>query len=143
MAIAAEGRLLWQPSSEQLENAGLTQYMRWLKERKGLSFADYGALWQWSVDHLEDFWESIWQYFDVKASAAYTCVLAERKMPGARWFEGAKLNYAEHALRHATETRPAICFQSEIRPYTEISWAELKRQVAGIANALKGMGVIK
>jgi acetoacetyl-CoA synthetase len=141
MAIAAEGSLLWQPSEERLKNAGLTRYMGWLKTRKGLAFADYHALWQWSVDQVEDFWESIWQYYDIKASSPYTRVLAERKMPGAKWFEGARLNYAEHALRYATPDRPALCFQSEIRPYTEISWEELKSQVAGISNCLKNLGI--
>ena len=141
MAIAAEGSLLWQPSQERLEQAGLSRYMRWLKDHKGLDFSDYHALWQWSVDQIEDFWESIWQYYEIKSSAPYTRVLAERRMPGTKWFEGARLNYAEHALRYATSERPALCFQSEIRPYTEISWAELKQQVGAVANALKGMGV--
>jgi electron transfer flavoprotein alpha subunit len=77
MAIAAEGSLLWQPSQERLEQAGLTRYMRWLKDHKGLEFTDYHALWQWSVDHIEDFWESIWQYYEIKSSAPYTRVLAE------------------------------------------------------------------
>ncbi len=141
VASIPEGTLLWQPSPERLENARLTAYMAWLQKTRGLTFADYNALWQWSVDELEAFWASIWEYYDIKASAPYKQVLKERKMPRTVWFEGAHLNYAEHALRHAAGDRPAIIFESELRARTEISWDELKRQVAALANALKKLGV--
>ena len=141
VASIPEGTLLWQPSPERLKNARLTAYMAWLQKTRGLTFADYNALWQWSVDELEAFWASIWEYYDIKASAPYKQVLKERKMPRTVWFEGAHLNYAEHALRHAVGDRPAIIFESELRARTEISWDELKRQVAALANALKKLGV--
>ena len=136
-----EGALLWQPSPERIEKARLTAYLRWLEADKGLKFADYQALWQWSVDELEAFWESIWQYYGIQSSTPYTRVLAERRMPGTRWFEGTRLNYAEHMLRHGVAGKPAIIFESEIKPYTEITWDQLRAQVAAVANALRGMGV--
>ncbi len=141
MTPAKEGALLWQPSPERLKRARLTAYMAWLKKSRGLEFSDYNALWQWSIDEVEAFWASLWEYYAIKASAPYKQVLKERKMPRTVWFEGARLNYAEHALRHAVDQRPAIIFESELQPYTEITWGELKGQVAALANALKGMGV--
>jgi len=141
VASIPEGTLLWQPSPERLKNARLTAYMAWLLKTRGLAFADYNALWQWSVDELEAFWASIWEYYEIKASAPYKQVLKERKMPRSVWFEGARLNYAEHCLRHAAGDRPAIIFESELRARTEVSWDELKRQVAALANALKKLGV--
>ena len=141
MSTVTEGTLLWQPSPERLKEAQLTAYMAWLKQTRGLAFADYHALWQWSVTDLEAFWESIWQYYAIKASAPYTKVLEAPTMPRTKWFTGAKLNYAEHALRHAQGNQPAIIFQSELKPRTEISWDELKAQVAAVANTLKSQGV--
>src|SRR5215218_5410637 len=117
MTEAAEGHLLWEPTEEFKENAKISHYMRWLESEKGLRFDEYEDLWEWSVTELEDFWASIWEYSEVKASKPYTRVLDERKMPGAKWFEGAELNYAEHVLRHADERPdgPAIMYQSETR----------------------------
>ncbi len=80
-------------------------YMAWLAERRGLRLDCYDELWQWSVDQLDDFWASLWDYFDIRSSAPYAAVLADHAMPGARWFPGATLNYAEHALRAAERPR--------------------------------------
>src|SRR5262245_34090995 len=79
---------LWEPSAEAIERSNLTRYTRWLAEERGVAASDYAELWQWSVDNLEDFWASIWDYFGVEASGERSAVLAEREMPGARWFEG-------------------------------------------------------
>lgn len=140
MAVA-EGSVLWTPSSERVQASELQRYMRWLAQRKGLRFADYHALQRWSVERLEDFWASLWQFFDIRASAPYSRVLAERRMPGARWFEGARLNYAEHCFRYAAGARPAVVSCSELRPPAELAWAELQRQVGAIAASLREMGV--
>src|SRR5690349_18206662 len=123
------------------QQANVTQYMQWLAHEKGLHFTNREALWQWSVDHLEDFWASIWQYFQVMASTPYSTVLADRSMPGAQWFPGAKLNYAEHVFRNASPDRPALLFRSERHHLVTISWAELSRKVASIAHSLRSMGV--
>jgi len=136
-----EGTVLWEPPAERRDAAGLTRYLRWLAERKGLHFDGYDALWRWSVEHLEEFWASLWEFFDIRASAPYSRVLDERKMPGAKWFEGARLNYAEHVFRHASPDRPALIVRSESRPPAEISWAALERDVAAVAAGLREMGV--
>jgi acetoacetyl-CoA synthetase len=142
MTEAAEGTLLWEPSEELKENANITRYMSWLKEEKGLSFEDYGELWEWSVTEIEGFWASIWEYFEVKASKPYERVLAEREMSGAGWFEGTELNYAEQVFRNAARPEePAVLHQSEIRTLSEMSWRELRETVAALAAGLKELGV--
>src|SRR5579859_3761509 len=133
MAVSPENdTLLWEPTAVLKEQAIVTDYMRWLKREKGLIMQSRGELWQWSVDHLEDFWASLWEYFHINASNPYTSVLKERKMPGAQWFSGAELSYAEHMFRHATSERPALIFQAENRPLREVSWDELHRKTGAI-----------
>ncbi len=141
MTSIAEGTLLWEPSAERQQRSEIRRYMAWLAEHKGLAFDDYHALWEWSVQNIEDFWASIWEFFDLKAATPYKTALPERVMPGAQWFPGATLNYAEHVFRNASSDHPALIFQSERHPATAISWAELEQQVASIAAALRGMGV--
>lgn len=138
-----EGDLIWTPNQQAIDYANETKYAAWLKEHKGLSFNGYADLWQWSVDNIEDFWESIWQYFNVKSSAPYDCVLVERKMPGAAWFPGAHLNYAENVLRNESLGGTAIMHCSETRPMQSMSWAELGGQVRKVATQLRAMGVGK
>jgi len=142
MAIA-EGTLLWEPSVEQIERSNLKQYMSWLAERKRLVFQDYHALWQWSVTDLEAFWASIWEYFGIMAKTPYERVLAQRVMPGAKWFTGATLNYAEHIFRGRDPNREAIHYASEIRPLRALTWRDLQNQVAAFRAALKAAGVRK
>jgi acetoacetyl-CoA synthetase len=141
MTETAEGTLLWEPSEELKENANISRYIRWLEDEKGLSFSDYGELWEWSVTELEEFWASIWEFFEVKASRPYERVLSQREMPGANWFEGAELNYAEHALRNARPDEPAVLYQSELRPLDQMTWREIQEKVAALAVGLKGLGV--
>jgi acetoacetyl-CoA synthetase len=141
VADIREGTVLWEPSPERRAQSRMAGYMRWLAERKGLRFDSYQALWQWSVTELEAFWASLWDYFAITASAPYTRVLDARTMPGARWFQGARLNYAEHAFRHASPAHPAIIALSESRPRQEVSWATLRADVASVAAALRDMGV--
>ena len=89
---------LWTPSEQLLERAQMARFMRWAGERRGAPFDSYDELWRWSSSEIEDFWAAIWEYFEVRASRPYERVLAERAMPGTRWFEGAELNYAENLL---------------------------------------------
>ena len=118
MAIAnvAEGTVLWTPSPQRTAAANVTQFLAWLKTHKGLDLADYHALWTWSVHDLEAFWECIWQYFDVQASAPYTTVLSTRRMPGAAWFTGAELNYAQHVFATARPTGSRWCSSRNYAP---------------------------
>lgn len=134
---------LWEPSTERIADSRMQDYMHWLKREKALQFDDYHSLWQWSVDELEAFWASLWEYFDIPHSEPYTRVLDSLEMPGADWFQGSRLNFAEQALRfHRDEPeRPAIVSRSELRPLAELSWGELRRQVASVALSLRQMGV--
>lgn len=137
----AEGALLWQPSDELKKTANLTQFINWVEGERGLNFTGYNELWEWSVTHIEDFWESVWQFYRTKASAPFSKVLSERKMPGALWFPGSKLNYTEHVFRNLTADTPALKFQSEVSPYEEITWQELYKKVTAIALSLRALGV--
>ena len=138
---SGDGVLLWEPSEELKRQANVTRYMQWLAQEKGLSFHSREELWQWSVDNLEDFWASIAEYFHVKFSRPYTAVLTERKMPGAVWFPGSRLNFAEHFFRNATSERPALVFRSERHELVEVSWSELRQKAGAVARALRAMGV--
>jgi acetoacetyl-CoA synthetase len=138
---AKRGELLWKPSAERIEHATMTRYMRWLRAERGLAFDDYEALWEWSVTELERFWASIWDFFEVQASVPYSEVLPRRVMPGARWFPGAELNYAEHIFRGKADGDLAILHASELRPLGELRWGELREQVAGAAAGLRELGV--
>ncbi|MHB8491083.1 MAG: acetoacetate--CoA ligase [Solirubrobacteraceae bacterium] len=137
--------LLWTPSAERRERANITAYLRRTRERTGRTLNDYDELWRWSVDELEPFWESIWQDFGVRASAPYERVLASRAMPGARWFPGAMLNYAERLLdpdnAAQLDGEPAVLHCSELRPLASITRGELARATAELAGGLREMGV--
>ncbi|MBA2395755.1 MAG: acetoacetate--CoA ligase [Ktedonobacteraceae bacterium] len=137
----SEGQPLWEPSAEMKQQANVTHYAQWLEDTKQLHFTSREELWQWSVTNIEDFWASLWEYFHVQSSTPYTTVLTERKMPGAKWFLGAELNYAEHVFRNATPDRPALLFRSERHELVTISWDELRQKVSAIAQALRNMGV--
>ena len=137
---AAEGRLLWAPTRAQLEHSNVARYMRWLGETRDLSFPDYESLWRWSVDDVEAFWASIWEYFDITAHRPYDQVLAERTIQGARWFEGSLLNYAEHALARR-DGHHALIAHSETRPAITLSYRQLAEAVASAAAGLRRLGV--
>ena len=140
-AAISEGELLWEPSRSFTEHSVIAEYMRWLAERHGRRFDNYADLWQWSVTDLEAFWSSIVEFFGVEFQRPADRVLSDRSMPGARWFESARINYAQNVFRHASTERPALVYQSETRPLAEMSWAELESQVASVAATLRSMGV--
>ena len=106
--------------------------MQWLDSEKNLAFQSYSDLWQWSVDDIEAFWESLWDYFEIKSHSPYKAVLSNNNMPGAIWFPGATLNYAEHALSRRDD-HPAIISQSEVDPIGTTTYKELYQEVAEIA----------
>lgn len=135
------GELLWSPSSEQVGASRLYHYQGWLANRHNIPLGSYEELWRWSIDSLEDFWRSIWDYFDVVGEGERTPVLEGRQMPGARWFPNIRLNYAENLLRNATAERPAILARTENAPLREVSWAELERDTAALAARLRGWGI--
>jgi acetoacetyl-CoA synthetase len=141
LSAVAEGELLWEPSEAFKERSVITEYLRWLDERRGHHFDTYADLWRWSVTDLDAFWTSMIDFFGVEFQRPAERVLTSRAMPGARWFEGAQINYAQNVFRHASADRPALVYQSETRPLSELSWAELESQVASLAACLRAMGI--
>ena len=137
---AAEAEVLWEPSEGLVEHAAMTDYICWLERERGLSFAGYGDLWEWSVTELEHFWATVWDYFGIEASKPYA-VLERRDMPGAKWFPGAELNYTENLFRRSRGGAVAVIAASELRERSETTWDELEGQVARMAATLKEMGV--
>ena len=127
--------LLWEPPAEMVERAVMTRYLR--ERGKG----DYDELWRWSVDDLEGFWASIWDFFGVQGG--YDRVLGSTDMPGAEWFPGARVNYAEHLFRGKDDDAVAIVHASELRELSELTWGELRRQTASMAARLRALGVEK
>ena len=122
----------------------MTRFMRWAGERYGSrgAFADYAELWDWSVSEVEQFWAAIWEYCGVRASQPYERVLDSRQMPGAHWFEGAELNYAENMLmRDRAPNALAVLHASELRELDTLTWAQLTEQVAAAAAGLRALGV--
>jgi acetoacetyl-CoA synthetase len=139
-----EGDLLWAPTPERVKGARLTDYMRWLREDRGVDHDSYDSLWRWSVDNLEAFWESIWDYFVVISHTPYRTVLGPSptgaRLEGARWFEGATLNYAEHCLRRRDD-HVAVIAAHESGSAKRTTFAELAEQVAEFAAGLRKLGV--
>jgi acetoacetyl-CoA synthetase len=133
--------VLWEPTAEAVGDANVSRYMWWLERERGVVFRDYHSLWEWSVRELEVFWQSIWGFYDVQASSPYDAVLADARMPGARWFTGARLNHAEHVLARATPERAALIACGERGEPEAISWESLRGQVGALAAALVEMGV--
>lgn len=135
--------VLWSPSPSFRELSRLAHYLKWLDTRKGLKFADYASAWKWSVDEVENFWESLWEYFSVKSYTPWKKVLEGVEMPGYKWFTGSTLNYAEHIFLRRNDAQAAIVFQSEQQSLVEISWDEMESQVASLRAYLKSKGVGK
>src|SRR5436190_11573404 len=135
--IRRVSELLWTPSPERVERANITRFAR----KRGLP-EDYGALWQWSVDHLDDFWAAVWDEW-VEPDAPHERVLGRREMPGAEWFPGAQLNYATHTSRGPDQSEVAIRHASEAREPGEWTWGQLAAETARIAAGLRDLGVEK
>ncbi len=139
MPAETQAQPLWKPGKNLMEQSNLKKYMDWLFVKKGLYFRSYNDLWEWSVTDLEDFWESLWQYFHIKSHDIYLQVLIkpQRGMIGTKWFTRSRVNYAEHIFRNRTKEHPALLFQSEKQGLTPISWETLEREVAAVAAWLR------
>jgi acetoacetyl-CoA synthetase len=133
--------IVWTPSDERIGSATITRYREWLNERRGLRLESYDDLWRWSVGELEDFWASIWEFFEVAASEPYERVLTSHRMPGADWFPGARLSYAQHVFRDRRDDDVAIRHASELRPLGEWTWGELRASAGAVAAVLRESGV--
>ena len=142
--MAEDRAILWTPSPEQADATRMAAFLRWLKDNRGLTFADYPALWEWSVRDLDGFWTAIIDFCDLPVSG-WSEVLPERKMPGANWFPGAQTNLVAQMLRHAAD-RPevrAIVSHSETFGRSELNWRELDARVGALQARLRDMGVGK
>jgi acetoacetyl-CoA synthetase len=136
---------IWRPSEDTIDRANITRYQEWLARHRALTFASYQDLWRWSVTDLDAFWSSIWDFFGVRSSHRFDSVLARDTMPGASWFPGARLNYAEHALARRDD-HPALIARSETRGLdqtTTVTYAELAHQVAAVRAGLVKLGVTR
>lgn len=131
--------LLWEPDDDWRERANITKYIDWLESNKGLEFSNYQELWNWSVRNIEEFWESIALYFSVRFAKPYTRIIDSRRMPGAKWFVGASLNYAEHVLKDKGDGT-AVIYVGE-QNQSELSWRELRERTFSLATYLRNNGV--
>ena len=137
-----QGDVVWTPPPDAAERTELGRYIRWLQHERGLDLADYDALWRWSVTDLEGFWSSLWDFFGVRAHTPYEHVLGSRSMPGAEWFPGARLNFAEHMLGGDDELDAvAVVAYSQTREPLELTFGELREQVARARAGLQRLGI--
>lgn len=140
----AAPRVLTQPTPRDLAGSRAAEYMRWLADERGLRFADWDELHAWSVTEIEAFWQSIWDFFGIQSHAPYSEVLPERVMPGARWFPGATLNFAEHVLRNgAADDDVALVAVSQARDDETVTFGDLRDRVARARAGLSALGVGK
>ena len=139
----SEGELLWRPDAAFTESTTAHRFNRWLAER-GRTFESYEALRRWSVEDLEGFWAAVWEFFDIQSDTPYTQIVSSHAMPGARWFVGSRVNYAEHMLRHEAEAPldVAVVHSSELRPLTKATWRELGDAVRSMASNLRKLGIV-
>ncbi|MDT5041804.1 MAG: acetoacetyl-CoA synthetase [Actinoplanes sp.] len=137
------GKVLWTPPADVLETSRMGRYLTWLRDERGVHLAGYPELYEWSVTDLVAFWQSIWDYFEVRAYTEPTAVLPEVVMPGARWFPGATLNWAEHVLRMPglTDDDPAVVAYAQNHSSATLTARQLRDEVRRVAAGLKGLGV--
>ena len=132
---------IWSPSPERIARAKLTHFLRFVRERHHAPVPDYAALHRWSIEFPENFWRALWDFCEIRAQTPATQILEDgNRMPGARWFVDARLNYAQNLLRQDDE-KPAIIFRNERGQRRELSWRELRRETARIAGGLRAAGV--
>ena len=129
----------WEPTPQDIADARVTDFARFVRRRTGAPMPDYQSLWQWSVDDPAAFWGALWEYFELGDPPDR--VLDNPEMPGARWFPGVRLNYVDQIVRNARTDRPAILHVSEDGQVTELSWHELLRRTATFAQTLRSHGV--
>ncbi|SHL35387.1 acetoacetyl-CoA synthetase [Pseudonocardia thermophila] len=141
-AVETAGELLWTPPPERIAGSTLRAYLDWLEQREGRPFPDHDALWAWSVEDIDRFWTSIVDYYQVEFATPAERVRTPDPMPRTRWFPGARLNWAQNALRRGADDAPAlVCVQEGGQPAREITWGELRRAVAAAAGWLRRAGV--
>ncbi|MGH8274677.1 MAG: AMP-binding protein, partial [Gammaproteobacteria bacterium] len=133
--------LMWEPAPEAMRSSAMARFMIEANQRHGMNLKDYDGLWRWSAEHREKFWPLVWNFFDVKAAQGWDTVLTNDVMPGAKWFEGARLNFAENLLRYRDD-KTAIVFRNEAGHRRTFTYAELYREVACLRAGLDAAGVV-
>jgi acetoacetyl-CoA synthetase len=134
--------VLWSPSADRISKSALREYLNWLEGRVGRPFPDHDALWAWSVENLDRFWSSIVDYYEVEFSTPWTQVRTADPMPHTSWFSGARLNWAQHALRRGADDATAlVCVQEGGQPAREVTRGALRQSVAAAASWLRRAGV--
>ncbi len=132
---------LWEPSAERKKQANMTHFIQWVNRKFGKNLKDYPELYEWSINEIPDFWASFWEFAGIKASRGYDRVVDDLgRMPGAKWFAGARLNFAENLLRYRDD-RVAMIFKGEVQEPRRITYAELYSQVAAVALSLRLEGI--
>ena len=135
------GKLLWRPSEERIKQANMTRFIDLVNKKYGLEISSYAQLYNWSIEDLRDFWATMWEFGAIKASRGYDEVIDDlSKFPGARWFKGARLNFAENLLRHR-DKHLAFIFKGETQKSTQMTYAEVYNSVARLSRSLREMGV--
>ena len=129
-------QILWTPDANFIEQSNLKSFEKWLNTHKGLTFDNYQKLWKWSVENIELFWECLWQYFNIKSHTEYSSVLSSHSMPGAKWFEGATLNYAEHIFRNKKQGKTALHFKNESNTLSSMKWEAFEQKVSSVQQFL-------
>ena len=133
--------LLWQPSEDRIKSSNIYRFMQFINKKYNQSFSEYAPLYEWSVDNIPDFWAAMWKFGEIKTSAPYNQVIDDViKMPGARWFKGARLNFAENLLRYRDD-QTALIFKGEARDSLKVTYAKLYDKVASVAESLRNAGV--
>jgi len=135
------GKLLWEPSEEVKKKANMTRFISFVNEKHGLKIDSYDELYKWSIEKIPDFWATMWEFVPIKASRMYDEVVDDlTKFPGARWFGGARLNFAENLLRYRDD-HTAFIFKGETQKSARMTYAELYDSVARLAKSLRDTGV--
>lgn len=144
MTHAHDPRPLWLPRPDEVDESPYGAFHRFVEERHGLGLQgpeDHDALWRWSTTRIEEYWQAVWDFFDIASHSPWEHVLEERTMPGARWFTGATLNYAEAALSHGEDDAEALVCLQEDGTREVVTWAQLRHRTASLAAALTDLGV--
>ncbi len=132
---------LWRPSEDRIQNANMTRFIRFINERQGRAFRTYSELYPWSIENIPDFWAAMWEFGDIRASRGYDTVVDDlSRMPGAQWFTGARMNFAENLLRHRDD-QVALIFKGEAHPSIRMTYRELYDSVARLTQSLRNVGV--
>ncbi|MBW2606494.1 MAG: AMP-binding protein, partial [Deltaproteobacteria bacterium] len=135
------GKQLWKPSEERIKSTNMYRFMNFVNEKLGKDFTGYAPMYQWSIENIPEFWTLMWEFAEIKASKPYVQVIDDaNKMPGAKWFSGARLNFAENLLRYRDD-HVALIFKGEGQPSIKMTYKKLYDEVACVAMSLREAGV--